>query len=264
MMECHSVSTWRARAAAPRGRCAARPSPAALAAAALFLLSCLALPRRAEAHDYWFEPDGAELALFRGHKFSEHQDEPIVPYAPENVRAAFCLRGDGAFAPAPFGKTYPVHFPADCAALIADTDSGYWSQTLTGTVNEPESEVFGVLKSWRALESVKRVTAWHAKLAEPMSQALEVVLPENPFQTRRGGKLRLRVTLGGQPAPGVTVAYDGKARGLTGTNGEVNLRLRHGGEQRISASIELPLHDGRADRIVHSTILFFTLPEEKP
>lgn len=232
------------------------------AAALLLLVGGAAAPRRALAHDYWFEPAGAEWALFRGHKFSDHKDEPIVPYEPDNVRAAFCLRADGSVSPAPFGTTYPVHFPADCTALAVDTDSGYWSQTLTGTVNKPEKDVFGVLKSWRALESVKRVSAWNARLTDPLSGALEVNFTDNPFTLGKGDKLRVRLTLDRKPTRGVTVAYDGKARGLTGDDGEVNLRIRHGGEQRITASVELPLEDGTADKIVHSTILFFALPEE--
>ena len=36
----------------------------------------------ATAHDYWLEPDGQDYLLYRGHRYSQHQGEAVVPYEP--------------------------------------------------------------------------------------------------------------------------------------------------------------------------------------
>ena len=70
--------------------------------------------------------------------------------------------------------------------------------------------------------------------------------------------------LEGKPREGVTVAYDGKSRGVTGKDGRMNIRVRHGGLQVITGSIkEPPLDKTKADKLIRATALFFALPEER-
>jgi len=130
---------------------------------------------------------------------------------------------------------------------------------LTGTKNQGKAELFGVLRSWQALESVKRVEAWTERLRNPLSTDLELVFTENPFVLAVGDKLRLTVVSHGEPAQGVTVAYDGDPRGVTGDDGRINLRIRHKGLQLITASLEEPLDSEKADKRVRSTILMFEI-----
>jgi hypothetical protein len=54
--------------------------------------------------------------------------------------------------------------------------------------------------------------------------------------------------------------HDGEARGVTGDDGRMNLRIRHIGAQVITASLERPAMDFGADKLVRSTALFFELP----
>lgn len=215
------------------------------------------------AHDYWFERDAEDYLLFRGHRYSEHTGAEVVPYDPEIVRRTVCVEPTGSRREADSVATYPARIAGPCSAVLVRADSGYWSQTLTGTKNQPRDELFGVLRSWQAFESVKLLERWQNDLAAPLTDGLELVCETDPFTLRPGRKLRLLVVQQRKPRAGVTVAYDGSARGATGEDGRINLRVRHGGLQRITASVEEPVADGRADKLVRSTALFFTLPGEE-
>ncbi|MCK7577697.1 MAG: hypothetical protein MZV65_19130 [Chromatiales bacterium] len=61
----------------------------------------------------------------------------------------------------------------------------------------------------------------------------------------------------------MAVAYDGEPRGGTDADGRINIRLRHGGVQLISASFDEPLQDARADKAVRATVLQFQLAEQE-
>lgn len=68
------------------------------------------------------------------------------------------------------------------------------------------------------------------------------------------------MTQRGKSREGVTVAYDGKLRGVTGKDGRMNIRIRHGGLQVIIGSIdEPPLDHTKADKLIRATSLFFEL-----
>ena len=226
------------------------------------IVSGALLVAASHAHDYWFESIDEDYLLHRGHRVSQHQGEKEVPFDPQIVTGAYCLRlGEVTPSPAVLGEAYPLRVQGPCLAVIVTADSGYWSQTLTGTSNQGKDGFFGVLRSWQALESVKLVEAWAERLREPLSTDLELVFTENPFELAIGDKLRLKAVIGGRPVEGVTVAYHGDPRGVSGDDGRVNLRIRHKGMQLITASVEEPLTDSKkADKRVRSTILMLDIP----
>lgn len=221
----------------------------------------LALPLTAVAHDYSLERDGDDYALYQGHFHSTHLGEKQVPYDPGIIEAAYCTAESGIRS-MPRATAYPARFPGPCAVLYVDMSSGYWSQTLTGTVNKPKTEVTGSLRGWLSEESIKRINVWTPAAAAPLTAGFELVPLENPLTLKPGSKLRLQALWQRKPKSGVTVAYDGAARGVTDTDGKVNLRVRHGGAQTVSATFEEPLNDAKADKIVRASILQFQLSEK--
>jgi len=225
----------------------------------VLLLFC---PLMALGHDYWFETAGeGDYLLYRGHRFSQHEGDKVVPYDPNIITRAYCLRS-GSEPPQDvvFTRTYPTLFTGPCQAIVVNADTGFWSQTITGTKNQSKDNLSGVLRSWHALETIKRVELWNKQLLEPLSSELELVFTENPFALVTGDKLRLKATKMGQPVQGVTVAYNGKPRGITDKNGRINLRIRQTGLQVISASYERPLINNiKADKQIDSTLLIFEL-----
>lgn len=223
----------------------------------------IGLSTNALAHDYWLERDGNRYVLHQGHRHSGHAGEAQVPYDTGIVKRARCA-SDSDTKEIPRPSAYPARFDGPCTALAIDIHSGYWSQTLTGTVNKPRSTVTGALRGWLAYESVKRIDRWTPASAKPLGDGFELVPLENPLSLQPGDKLRLQAVQHGRPKAGVTVAYDGQPRGITGADGKINLRVRHGGEQTIAASFEEPVVDANADRISYGTILQFLLPEKNP
>ena len=222
-----------------------------------------------DAHDYWYEFEDQDYVLYRGHHFIKHEGEPegekVVPYDPDIIKHVYCASSDGVIRTIDPPPHYPARIPGPCAALTVEMDTGYWSKTLTETFNQSKEKVPDAVYSWRALESTKLLNSWtDTHITEPLSDGLEILLEKNPFVLENGQKLRLLVMLEGKPLEGVTMAYDGKTRGVTGKDGKMNIRVRHGGLQVITGSIKEPPRDrNKADKLVRATALFFQLPEER-
>jgi len=225
-----------------------------LIATLLLSLSC-----SVAAHDLWVERQDGQFVLAYGHEHSGHGGKERLAYQPRHVEQAVCVDAAGRPRPATLQSGYPVGLRGDCAATWFLLSSGYWSKTPHGTRNVPKTEAGPVLSSWLSVESVKRVDAWGQGLSAPLTRELELVPLADPLSVRPGGKLKVAVYRDGRPAPGVTVAYLGHPRGVTGADGSVNIRLKQPGYQLIQASLELPLRDGKADKAIHATALAFEL-----
>lgn len=209
------------------------------------------------AHEYVIEREGDAYVLYQGHLYAAHAGEERVAYDPAIVQQTYCVRTGGELVRVPPATAYPLRVNAPCAAVFVQASSGYWSQTLAGAQNKPKTEVAAALRSWLSEESIKLVETWTPILAAPLTQGLELVPLADPRTIAVGDKLRLRALWRGKPKAGVTVAYQGDPRGVTGDDGTVNIRLRQSGTQVISASFEEPLNDPKADKIVRATILQF-------
>jgi len=227
---------------------------------AIALLALLLAPP-ALAHDLWLEKEGNVLVLHQGHKHSSHASSETQPYDAGFVKAALCLDTAGAARTLPAVKGVPWRSSADCPALLLSVSSGYWSKTPWETKNLPRNQVQGALRSWLSEESVKRIDRWTPAAAQPVGDGLEIVPLANPLTLWVEDKLSVRVVEGRKPRAGVTVAYGDDARGTTGADGTIAIRVRHGGVNLISASIETPLADGRADVRIQSATLQFDLPQ---
>ncbi len=211
------------------------------------------------AHDLWIERDAQVHTLSYGHERSGHEGAKRLEYKPETVRQAECYNPAGQGQRAERGQAYPVTLKGECAASWFLVSSGYWSKTPYGTKNLPKGEAGAVLDSWLSVETVKRLDRWGEDLARPLTQELELVPTANPLALKSGDKLRLRAYYQGKPAANVTVAYFGKPRGVTGADGALNIRLKESGLQLVQGSLELPLDDGKADRVIRATTLQFEI-----
>jgi nickel transport protein len=212
------------------------------------------------AHDLWLEREGDHFVLQYGHRHSGHEGEARVPYDPGVVREIHCVAIDGTLRAIAPGNEYPVRIAGDCAALHVVTSSGYWTRTTHGLRNQPASELPGVLRSWASIESVKHLEAWSEALSSPIGTGLELTLLEDPFALEPGAKLRLVASFEGSPRKGVTVTYDGEARGISDAAGRVNVRIRRHGMQVVGAGFEAPRNDRLADSTSHAAVLTFELP----
>lgn len=221
-------------------------------------LLCLALcTPPAFAHDLWLEKGGRNWTLYQGHRHSSHAGAETLAYGGDFVTGTRCVDTRGASRPLAVAGTAPWTAAGDCAALLIEVSSGYWSKTPWETKNVPKPQAPGALKSWLSKESLKRLEQWSPAFAQPLGDGLEIVPTADPFALKSGDKLVVRVLRAGKPLAGVPVAYHGDTRGETDAEGRIAIRLRHGGVQLISASVETPLADGKADlEIVAATLQF--------
>jgi nickel transport protein len=220
----------------------------------------LVWPLAGSAHDLWLEKEDGGYTLFQGHRHSAHAGAEIVPYQAAAVKSAVCLDQDGQSKRLIPGKSYPVKFSAECTAILVSFSTGYWTKTTWETRNAPKTGLTGVLKSWLSEESVKRVERASPTTDQPIGSGLEITPVGNPFKVAVGGKLVVQITDNKKPMAGVPVAYQGDARGLTGPDGKIAIRLRQAGVQLISASLDVPLDDGKADSAIRTSTLQFELP----
>lgn len=225
------------------------------------LLSGALLAGTADAHDLWLEKSGKQYTLYQGHRHSSHAGAETLPYGNGFVLGSRCVDARGSPRPLAIATTVPWSVSGECAALLVEASSGYWSKTPWETKNVTKPEAPGALKSWLSKDALKRLERWSAALGQPVGAGLEILPTADPFLLKPDDKLVVRVVRDGQPVAGAAVAYHGDPRGETGPDGRIAIRLRHGGVQLISASIELPLRDGKADvEILASTLQFELKP----
>jgi nickel transport protein len=222
----------------------------------------MAVAGQAHAHDLWLEKEDGGYGLYYGHKHSHHEGTTFVEYDPEWVRQGLCFDAAGTSVPFESDGNYPYRMRGECAVAIVAISSGYWTKTPYGTQNVPRNEARMPVKSWLSHDSVKRIDRWSEALAKPLGRGLELTPLEDPLSLREGQKLTLLVTFDGEPVPDAVVAYDGKPRGQPGRDGEINIRVRHGGFQVIQASRTQPDVSEKADEVIYSTNLNFELPGE--
>jgi nickel transport protein len=227
---------------------------------ALVLASLFAGPAVVSAHDLWIEPEaGGYRVLYGHHPQVSHEGAREIPYVGDVVKSIVCLDAGGGRRLAKVWAGSPVRLEGDCAVLYVLTSSGYWTKTTAGTKNVRKTEAASPLNAWQSFESVKHVTVWGPGAASPIGAPLEIVPAQDPLSLRDGDKLGVRVLADGKPVAGAVVTYDGKARGETGSDGTVNVRVRHGGLQLIQAAVRTPHAGPEADEVVHTTALAFDL-----
>lgn len=221
------------------------------------------------AHDLWIEPGDGGYVLYQGHRQSDHDHgahghsshhhgPELVPYAEGFVQRAVCASADGTTRELTPADGYPVRFDGPCAALAVVASSGVWTKTVHGTKNAPPEGLTGVVRSWRSVDTVKRIEPGAGMADRPLTGGLELVLVNDPAGLEVGDKLRLQAVYGGRPRPGVTLAYHGDPRGVTDAEGRVNVRVRHPGLQLLSGSFEEP----GEPVTVHATVLQLEVPAE--
>ncbi len=215
------------------------------------LLSCV------YAHDLWIERNKDRMVLYYGHIKPKEGEESLIKYKVENVLKALCFNGEGKRMEVQIERSYPLSFPANCLAYYVLFSTGYWTKTAKGTKNLPKDEVEDPIESWLSYEGVKRLEGWTEAFRKPLTEDLEIVPLENPFSANLYSKISLRVYYKGKPVKGAAVAYQGHLIGFTDREGNINVRIKERGLQKISASIKEKFDGVKADYTVISTNLIF-------
>ncbi len=200
------------------------------AAGVAVLLVMMAAPPEAAAHTVWLEPVGTAgeyRVLFGGH------EGKTEGYAAAKVGAVQAWDADGRAVDVrktelPGAQGVRVS-AAGAVLLAASFDNGYWSKGSDGkSRNVPMTELPGAVSGVQALKYHKFIAGWAARVAQPVGQAFEVT-PVQARQPRAGEPMAVRVTIGGEPAAGIALAFGEEGRdAVTGPDGIATVKPRPG------------------------------------
>ncbi|MCF6205582.1 MAG: DUF4198 domain-containing protein [Sulfurovum sp.] len=144
---------------------------------------------------------------------------------------------------------------AKCDALYIKRKPAYYTKTPYGTKKMPKSRVKMSIKSWRSIESVKRI--YSKQPLQPFGKGLEIVLRNDPSKIEVGDKARLSIYYNGKPLKGATIANGHKTIGVSDDHGQVNVKIREHGLQNIKASWTTKGDGVKCDEVIHTTTLNF-------
>ena len=209
------------------------------------------------AHDLWLEKREGKMVLYYGHLDPKPGEEKFIKYKTENVLKALCFNKEGNGMKVAIKEDYPFSFPMACSAYYVLFSTGYWTKGVQGLKNLPKDRVESPLESWLSYESVKRMEEWSEAFKRPLTEDLEIVPLEDPFNLKLYDKVRLRVYYRGKPVKGVVVLHNNHIAGTTEEDGGINVRIKGKGLQRISTSIKERADGIKADYIIKSTSLIF-------
>ncbi|WP_457644430.1 DUF4198 domain-containing protein [Persephonella sp.] len=210
-------------------------------------------------HDLWLEKKGSEYILYYGHLHSSHEGKNIIRYNPDVIKSAVCIDSSGNRTDLTFKKEYPIKLRSDCSILYVVLKPQHWTKTPYGTVNKKKDVVKMPITSWISHEGVKRIDNWNQNLQKPFVEGLDIIPVNNPFELDVGDKLRLLITFNGKPVEDVAVAYDGRFRGMTDSNGRINVRVKHPGLQTVEATYRIKINSDTVDEVLYTLILNFEI-----
>jgi uncharacterized GH25 family protein len=219
------------------------------------MVTLLVMPSRAFAHDFWLERDGDGLTLRYGHRGGE-----LLAIDKQKVKAVQCLEKGKTrdLLPNAVFTGKEVKLTGQCDAASAFYDGGYWSLTPEGEVNQPKNTVPQAVKAWASRQFAKWVDARSpAASGAVVGDELELIAVGDISKAREGDKVTVRVLSGGKPVRNAVVAIDHKPLGESDSAGEVRVRLRTSGVQKISATYKQKLDSPEADSLVLEASLSF-------
>jgi uncharacterized GH25 family protein len=211
--------------------------------------------RRADAHDFWLEPQNGEYLLRYGHHGAES-----LPLTSDKVRTLSCRKGKGAkvdLRAAAVVSPKELRVKASCVLVSAFMDGGYYSLTPDGEKNLPKNKVPDAVKSWRSKQFAKWIDTRSPLASQPLGDEFEIVPVTDLARVKAGDKATFRILLAGKPVEGAVVAVDHKPLGETDDDGEVRVKIRASAVESVSASFRRAIRAAEADSEVFEANLSF-------
>lgn len=180
-----------------------------------------------QAHDFWIEQKGQDLAVVFGHGA---QREEFDPAKIKSVRVLDSQGKEISAQKEKKDKSLVVKASGQPAAIVAEIDNGYWSKTIYGWKELPKRKASRVVEAVRSLFYTKAIISWsEAVQAASGGARLDIMPLKNPFDLKPGDPLPLQILLGGRPLPGAeAIGPDHAKLGTAGKEGIVKVPLARG------------------------------------
>jgi len=193
------------------------------------------------AHDFWMDRSGQGFLLIFGHGDQREEFDPskvkaVKAFGPggREIEVRREKKGKGLLL-------QPVERPS---WIYAEIDNGYWSKTIYGWRNLPKRKASRVVEAIHSFYYSKALMSWSDALQSPVPSAqLDIVLLKNPFESKAGDSLPIKVLLRGKPLAGVEVeGGDHDIVSTTDKDGIARVRMS-GGHQLLSVDLKEPIKD---------------------
>jgi cobalt/nickel transport system permease protein len=195
----------------------------------------------ASAHDYLIEQKGQDLLLFYGHGNQAMEFEAAKV---SKLKAIDAQGRDLQIQKQKRDKALLLKIAGQPAVVMVEIDNGYWSKTIYGWKELPKRKASRVVEAIRSLYYTKVLLSWNGAVQEAAGSArLSIVPMENPFATRPGTQLPVRIMGNGKPLPGVEViGYDHARRGKTDNDGVIRIPI-NAGLNLVTVEYKEPIKD---------------------
>lgn len=180
-------------------------------AAPLIAFACFALAAPAHAHTVWLVPEkaGRWHVLFGGHAGQTNA------YPADKLKTVRAIAANGKTLPvrrtvAPDG----VHLAIEGkpSVILVHYDNGiHTSRTDGPSVEKPMNQVPHATRGVRAIKYHKTLADWTPAVTRGYGQPFELV-PLSASRPVAGRPMKLRVLIGGKPAPGIAIARNEEGR----------------------------------------------------
>jgi uncharacterized GH25 family protein/ABC-type Co2+ transport system permease subunit len=196
-------------------------------ASVMAALILLLFASSSQAHDFWIEQKGQNLAVVFGHGAQREEFDAA------KIKSVRVLDSQGKEISAQKEKKDKGLFlkaAGQPAAIVAEIDNGYWSKTIYGWKELPKRKANRVVEAIRSLFYTKAIISWSEAVQSASGGArLDIAPLKNPLDLKPGDPLPLQILLGGRPLPGAEAIGPDHARlGTAGKDGIVKVPLARG------------------------------------
>ncbi|NTW57662.1 MAG: cobalt transporter CbiM [Nitrospirae bacterium] len=181
----------------------------------------------ASAHDYLIEQKGNDLLLLYGHG---EQAMDFEASKVSKLKAVDAQGKDLAVQKEQRSKAMALKIAGQPAAVMAELDNGYWSKTIYGWKELPKRKASRVVEAVRSLYFTKTLLSWNATIQEASGgMRLEIAPMSDPFASKPGDQLSVKVLGSGKPLAGLEViGFDHTKRGTTDKDGLIKVPISAG------------------------------------
>jgi nickel transport protein len=207
-----------------------------------WIITLLLATAAVHAHDLWID-DAQQLYYGHADTATSHGDDKQI--TDESIAWRQCIGAHDN--------------NTSCDLLMVALKPVYYTKTPYGTKHESKDKLKQVVSSKQVFSFAKRI--YNPTVSQALNRGFEITLRESAAKAHTGDKLRLHIAMDGTPLEGAPVAYGDRFIGVSDKEGNINVKIRHGGLQQIKATYEKKGDGIHTDTLLYETHLNLRIVE---